>query len=112
MAYGLARGRVREVKRTMRQLVKAGTKRISEAELRKISIPATLIWGRHDRMVPLRIADALNAKLGWPLHVIEDAGHVPHIEQRDAFLRSLRTAISGGTVGGTSTGSRGGRSGR
>jgi 2-hydroxymuconate-semialdehyde hydrolase len=112
MAYGLSRGRVREVKRTMRQLVKAGTKRIPEAELRKIAIPAALVWGRHDRMVPLRFAEALNAKLGWPLHVIEEAGHVPHIEQRDAFLRSLRTAISAGTVGGAPADSRGGRSGR
>jgi 2-hydroxymuconate-semialdehyde hydrolase len=89
MAYGLSRGRVREVKRTMRQLVKAGTKRVSETELRSVEVPVTLIWGRHDRMAPLRMAQAAHATFGWLLHVIEDAGHVPHIEQPDAFLQAL-----------------------
>jgi hypothetical protein len=27
--------------------------------------------------------------VGWPLHVIEDAAHVPHIEQTGAFLAAL-----------------------
>ena len=49
----------------------------------------TLLWGRHDRFVPLSLAEAAAGRLGWPLHVIEDAGHVPHIEQSDAFLEAL-----------------------
>jgi 2-hydroxymuconate-semialdehyde hydrolase len=93
MAYGLSRGRVREVKRTMRQLVKAGMRRISEPELKSIDVPVSLIWGRHDRMVPLRIAESAHATFGWPLHVIEDAGHVPHIEQPDAFLQALAASV-------------------
>jgi pimeloyl-ACP methyl ester carboxylesterase len=106
MAYSLSRSRVREVKRTMRQLVKAGIKAIPEAELRGIDIPAALLWGRHDRMVPLPVAEELHTKLGWPLHVIEDAGHVPHIEQPDAFLNALGTVIGTQAEGGTSAGSR------
>jgi pimeloyl-ACP methyl ester carboxylesterase len=93
MAYGLSRGRVREVKRTMRQLVKAGMKEIGEGELQSIHVPVTLIWGRHDRMVPLRIAEAAHAALGWPLNVVEDAGHVPHIEQPDAFVQALAASV-------------------
>jgi pimeloyl-ACP methyl ester carboxylesterase len=92
-AYLLARGRVREVKRTMRQLVKSGTKQVSESELNSIQVPVTLIWGRHDRMAPLGMAEAAHATFGWPLHVIEDAGHVPHIEQPDAFLDVLFASV-------------------
>jgi len=93
MAYGLSRGRVREVKQTMRQLVKSGAKQIPEGELRSIAVPAALLWGRHDRMAPLGMAEAVHAKLGWPLHVVEDAGHVPHIELPDAFVQALRASI-------------------
>jgi pimeloyl-ACP methyl ester carboxylesterase len=54
-----------------------------------IEIPVRLLWGRHDRFVPLGLAEAASSRLGWPLEVIEDARHVPHIEQTDAFLEAL-----------------------
>ena len=94
MAYGLSRGGIPSVKRTMRQLVKAGSKQISDGELQRIDIPTALIWGGRDRMVPLRIAELAGSRFGWPLHVIEDAGHVPHIERPDAFLRAARAALA------------------
>jgi 2-hydroxymuconate-semialdehyde hydrolase len=93
MAYGLSRGTVPHVKRTMRQLVKAGSKPISDAELEGIDVPVALIWGRRDRMAPLRIAELATARFGWPLHVVDDVGHVPHIEQPEAFLDALRAAL-------------------
>jgi pimeloyl-ACP methyl ester carboxylesterase len=65
---------------------------IPDAELRRIEVPTALRWGRHDRMSPLRLAQRANARLGWPLHVIDDAGHVPHIEQPNAFLAALHGA--------------------
>jgi pimeloyl-ACP methyl ester carboxylesterase len=46
-------------------------------------------------MVPLRIAELASSKFGWPLHVVEDAGHVPHIEQPEGFLRTLGAAVLG-----------------
>jgi pimeloyl-ACP methyl ester carboxylesterase len=95
MAYGLMRGRVPHVKRTMRHLVKAGSKQISDDQLRGIDVPVALIWGRRDRMAPLRIAELATAKFGWALHAVEDTGHVPHIEQPEAFLASLRAAVRG-----------------
>jgi pimeloyl-ACP methyl ester carboxylesterase len=93
MAYGLSRGAVPHVKRTMRQLVKAGSKQIPDAELESIDVPTALIWGRRDRMVPLRVAELASSKFGWPLHVVDDVGHVPHIEQPEAFLGALGTAV-------------------
>jgi pimeloyl-ACP methyl ester carboxylesterase len=106
MAYGLSRGRNRDVKRTMRHLIKAGSKRIPDAGLRSIPVPVALIWGRHDRMVPIHLAEEAHRRFGWPLHVIEDAGHVPHIEQPDAFVNVLRAAIGAGTEGGAAADSR------
>lgn len=88
-AYTLSRARVPHIKRTMRGLIKIGTRRIPDADLRRIAIPTTLVWGRHDRMVPLGLAEAASARLGWPLHVIEDAAHAPQIEQPRAFVETL-----------------------
>lgn len=62
-------------------------------ELARIDIPTTLIWGRHDLATPLQIAEAAADRYGWPLHVIEDAGDDPPLEQPDAFLDALRAAI-------------------
>jgi pimeloyl-ACP methyl ester carboxylesterase len=93
MAYGLSRGAVPHVKRTMRQLIKAGSKQVADADLQGIDVPVDLLWGRRDRMVPLRIAEPASSKFGWPLHVVDDAGHVPHIEQPEAFLRAFRSAL-------------------
>jgi pimeloyl-ACP methyl ester carboxylesterase len=93
MAYGLSRGKTPYVKRTMRQLVKAGSKQIPDAELQGIEVPTTLLWGRRDRMAPLRIAELASSKFGWPLLVVEDVGHVPHIEEPEAFLRALSNEL-------------------
>src|SRR6266542_3043038 len=93
MAYGLSRGADPQVKRTMRQLIKAGSKKITDADLQGISVRVALLWGKRDRMVPVRIAELASSKFGWPLHLVEDAGHVPHIEQPDDFLDALRAAL-------------------
>ena len=93
MAYGLSRGTVPHVKKTMRQLIKAGSKQIPDAELQGMSVPTSLIWGRLDRMAPLRIGQIASSRFGWPLHVIDDAGHVPHIERPCGFLRALSSAL-------------------
>jgi 2-hydroxymuconate-semialdehyde hydrolase len=88
-AYNRARAREPHVKTTMRQLIATQTKPIPERELALIDIPTTLLWGRHDRMVPLAIAQSAAARRGWPLRVIEDAAHAPHVEQPDAFVEAL-----------------------
>ena len=92
-AYSVSRAKVPHVKRTMRQLIKAGTRQIPDETLARIRVPTALLWGRHDRMAPLRLAESASAKFGWPLHVVEDAGHVPHMEQPERFLTALREAL-------------------
>jgi pimeloyl-ACP methyl ester carboxylesterase len=91
--YTMARARVPHVKRTMRALIGTGTKRIPDAELRRIEAPAALVWGRHDRFVPLRLAEGTSTRLGWPLRVIDDSGHVPHIERPQAFVSALQAVL-------------------
>jgi 2-hydroxymuconate-semialdehyde hydrolase len=83
----MARARVPHVKRTMRRLIAAGSKPVPGLE--RLEVPTTLVWGGRDRFVPLGLGEAASARLGWPLRVIDDAGHVPHIEQPNAFLEAL-----------------------
>jgi pimeloyl-ACP methyl ester carboxylesterase len=65
------------------------------AGLDRIAAPTTLIWGRQDPITPLAAAEEAAARHGWPLHVIEDAGDDPPVEQPDAFLRVLRPVLLG-----------------
>lgn len=60
--------------------------------LAQITVPTTLIWGRHDLQTPVRTAEAAAARYGWPLHVIDDAADDPAHEQPRAFLEVLPTA--------------------
>jgi pimeloyl-ACP methyl ester carboxylesterase len=88
--YTLSRARVRHVKRTMNQLVVSQTKPMSAGELERITVPTSLLWGRQDRMVPLAIGQHAAELQGWPLHIIDDAAHAPHIEQPERFLAALK----------------------
>jgi 2-hydroxymuconate-semialdehyde hydrolase len=88
-AYTRSRAAVPHVKRTMRRLVSSGTKQIPEADLRRITAGTGLVWGRGDRMVPLRLAEDASARLGWPLEVVERVAHAPHLEQPEAFVHAL-----------------------
>ncbi len=93
-AYMLDRARTPSVQKANRRLLRElGFPPIPPEDLARISIPTTLIWGRHDRVMPLRTAQEANARYGWPLHVIEDAGHVSLVEQPEAFLGALQAAI-------------------
>ena len=92
----MARAGVPHVKTTMRQLVATETKPIPEAELSRIDVPTSLLWGRHDRMVPLRLAEHGGDTPRWPLHVIDHAAHAPHIEQPGAFVETLAAVMHEG----------------
>jgi pimeloyl-ACP methyl ester carboxylesterase len=92
--YARSRATVPHVKRTMRRLVSAETKQIPDADLRRIAVPTTLLWGRHDRMVPLALAQGAAERLGWPLHVVDGTAHAPHMEQPDAFIETLSPIVN------------------
>lgn len=68
---------------------------IPAADLDRIGVPTSLIWGRYDLQVLLRTAQSASARHGWPLHVIDEAGDDPALEQPDAFLDALYLALEG-----------------
>jgi pimeloyl-ACP methyl ester carboxylesterase len=71
-----------------------GSKRITDDQLRRIAVPVSLIWGRHDRVMKFGIAERASRKFGWPLYPIDDAGHLPVAEQPAAFDGAFRTILS------------------
>jgi pimeloyl-ACP methyl ester carboxylesterase len=67
---------------------------VPPAELDRIAVPTSLIWGRQDLQVRLPVAEAAAARHGWPLRVIDHAGDDPPMERPAAFLAALRVAIA------------------
>ena len=92
--YARSQASLRHVKRTMRRLIATETKQIPDADLRRIAVPTALLWGRHDRMVPLALAHGAAERLGWPLHVVDESAHAPHMEQPEAFVDSLSAIVN------------------
>jgi pimeloyl-ACP methyl ester carboxylesterase len=73
---------------------------IPAADLDRIPVPASLIWGRQDLQVPLAVAEAASARHGWPLKVIDHAGDDPALERPAAFLVALEAALAAGVTAG------------
>jgi pimeloyl-ACP methyl ester carboxylesterase len=93
-AYSLELSRAPSVQQANRRpLRELGLRQIPPEELARIGVPTTLIWGRQDRVMPLSTAQEASARFGWPLHVIDDAGHFLALDQPEAFLRALSAAL-------------------
>jgi pimeloyl-ACP methyl ester carboxylesterase len=96
-AYNLERARTPSVQAALATLMEQlGIPAIPPADLARIAVPATLIWGRHDLATPLSVAEEASARYSWPLHIIENCNDDPPVEQPEALLRALRTALGGG----------------
>lgn len=95
VAYHVDRARQPAVRAANRRLVRWSTRRIQADRLRSIRVPVSLIWGRDDRIMRFGTAQKVSEQLGWPLLAIADCGHVPFVEQPDAFLDALFRAMDG-----------------
>jgi pimeloyl-ACP methyl ester carboxylesterase len=94
-AYALQEARSRSTKIALRSLMPAlALRRMAPEELERIAVPVTLIWGREDLQVRLRVAQEASARYGWPLHVVDGAAGDPAIERPKAFLTALRSALT------------------
>jgi pimeloyl-ACP methyl ester carboxylesterase len=92
-AYGLELARTPSVRAANRRLLRElGTRPIPPEQLAAIAVPTALVWGRQDRVMRLRIAEEASARYGWPLHVVEDAGHFA-VERPEAFRAALAAAL-------------------
>ncbi len=93
--YALDRARDPALKPTLRRLMPTLGTPLSPEALAAVGVPTTLIHGRHDPQIKLRIAEDASERYGWPLYVIEDAADDPAVEQPERFLAALRGALVG-----------------
>lgn len=62
--------------------------------LSQINVPTLLIWGREDQITPVHVAHTLSAGIdGSQLHVIDQCGHAPMMEQPVIFSRLVHTFL-------------------
>jgi pimeloyl-ACP methyl ester carboxylesterase len=93
-AYSLELARTPSVRRANRNLLRElGLRQLPPEEVARIDVPTSLIWGRQDRVMPLAAAEEAGARYGWPLDVIDDAGHFLGADQPEAFLQAVRRAL-------------------
>jgi pyruvate dehydrogenase E2 component (dihydrolipoamide acetyltransferase) len=60
--------------------------------LSALAAPVQLIWGSDDRIIPRAHAEAFAAAL--PVHVVEAAGHLPHMEKSGEINRLIGRFIA------------------
>lgn len=72
-------GRRASIVRTLRVAVPADA-REHEARLRAMKTPALVLWGKHDRTIPIRLGRRLADTLPNARFVELDAGHIPNQE--------------------------------
>jgi pimeloyl-ACP methyl ester carboxylesterase len=64
--------------------------------LPRVSNPALVVWGREDRIVPVICGEQYRRLLpGATLAVLERCGHLPPLEQPDAFARLVLDFLGG-----------------
>jgi pimeloyl-ACP methyl ester carboxylesterase len=64
--------------------------------LHRITVPTMRVWGANDRVFPKDYAFAYQRLIpGSKLAIIPDCGHLPQIEQRQAFVAALEGFLSG-----------------
>jgi len=65
--------------------------------LHRITVPTLLVYGDKDGLVPPRFGEAYRAAIpGSRLVVLDNAGHAPFDEQKDAFLATFRDFLGSG----------------
>src|SRR6516162_4562733 len=57
-----------------------------------LTMPVQLVWGRNDRIIPVAHGEALAAHL--PVHILDAAGHLPHMEKAGEVSRLIERFIS------------------
>jgi pimeloyl-ACP methyl ester carboxylesterase len=63
---------------------------VTEEEMREIGLPTLVVWGAGDKVFPPDNAERLKVDIeNAEVHVIEGSGHLPQMEQTDAFLDAV-----------------------
>jgi pyruvate dehydrogenase E2 component (dihydrolipoamide acetyltransferase) len=71
-----------------------GIQRAGRSEIVKsLSMPAQIIWGREDRIIPAAHAEALASNV--PVRILDNAGHLPHMEKAAEVNRLIASFVDG-----------------
>lgn len=93
MAYTLALARGPAAKTAGLLMRQVGLPRIPPADLARIAVPTSLVWGREDRANRLKIAERVSERYGWPLQVIDGCADDPPRDRPAEFLAALGAAL-------------------
>lgn len=84
----------------VRALLEVGRRIVPEeidelsARYREIDVPVLLLWGRHDRVIPVAIGRRLEAELPRArLEILDDCGHLPPEELPEASLAIVESFL-------------------
>jgi pyruvate dehydrogenase E2 component (dihydrolipoamide acetyltransferase) len=58
-----------------------------------LRMPVQIIWGREDRIIPVAHAEALAGKMS--VHILDNAGHLPHMERSAEVNRLIAAFVEG-----------------
>jgi pimeloyl-ACP methyl ester carboxylesterase len=62
----------------------------------RIAAPTLIIWGRADRIIAPAYAQEFAARIaGARVEFIEEAGHLPHLEQEEAVAKAVHAFLGG-----------------
>jgi pyruvate dehydrogenase E2 component (dihydrolipoamide acetyltransferase) len=71
-----------------------GAQRVGMAPvLAGLAMPVQIIWGRDDCIIPAAHGEALAGKL--PVHILDGAGHLPHMEKSAEVNRLIARFVEG-----------------
>lgn len=92
------RGVLGDLRRVMKMVRLASCARRDNLRefLPRLTCPALLVWGREDRVTPLATAEEFASLMpNARLHLLEECGHVPMVEQPAAFKSLLAEFLEG-----------------
>ena len=61
--------------------------------LGELAMPVQVIWGRQDRIIPVRHSDGLSSRV--QVHVFDDAGHMVHMEKAAEVNQLIERFVAG-----------------
>ena len=69
------------------------------AKVSSITVPTLILWGREDKIIPLRVGEMLHAALpNSTLEIIEKCGHVPQEEKPRETIEIIQRFLSAQTT--------------
>ncbi len=78
----------------LHQIVQDVVKSDLRTEITSITVPTLIIWGEHDKLLPLSIGRELNAAIrGSTFVVLPRSGHCPHLQEPERFNKIVAEFI-------------------